>query len=172
MVHNPCWEADNLIDGQETLQLLWNPKVHYRIHKILPLDPILIQLIPAQNLTTYFLNIHFNIILPYTLSWSLPFSLSAWNAIYISYLRKVLYTPLPPCGSPHPLSLITVCFIELSYHAKFKLIHLRLWWWFCCVVVVANNPRAYSALQRVWLETSPQITKASHVQPVSKFVIL
>jgi hypothetical protein len=38
-------------------------KVHYRVHKIPQLDPILVQLKTVQTLSTYFLVLHFNTVL-------------------------------------------------------------------------------------------------------------
>jgi len=49
--------------GQEVPRLLRNPKVHYRVHNIPPLDPIPIHMNPINRLSSHFLKIHFIIIL-------------------------------------------------------------------------------------------------------------
>jgi hypothetical protein len=33
MEQNPSWEANRFVASQEISRSLWNPKIHYRIHK-------------------------------------------------------------------------------------------------------------------------------------------
>jgi hypothetical protein len=41
MKRDPTWEADSRSADQEVLRLLWKTKVHYRVHMIPSLNPIL-----------------------------------------------------------------------------------------------------------------------------------
>jgi hypothetical protein len=49
---------------QEILHLLWNLKVHYCVHKSLPLAPVLSQMHLVHIFSSYFPEIHSNIIFP------------------------------------------------------------------------------------------------------------
>jgi len=62
----PSREANQFWAKQEIPRILWNPKVHFRIHMYQSPVPILSQLEPAQDPTSHFLKIRHNIILPST----------------------------------------------------------------------------------------------------------
>ena len=49
MEHSPAWKANQFSASQEIPHILWNPKVHYCIHKYLPPVPILCQLDPVHT---------------------------------------------------------------------------------------------------------------------------
>ena len=66
MEQSPSWEANWFAASQEIPRFLWNPKVHYHIHKRPPPVPILSQLDPVHTPTSHYLKIHPNIIHPST----------------------------------------------------------------------------------------------------------
>jgi hypothetical protein len=54
MGQSPSWEANSLSATQEILRLLWNQKIHYRVHKSLSLVPNLTQLHPVHTFPPHF----------------------------------------------------------------------------------------------------------------------
>jgi len=86
MQHSPSWEANQFSASQEIPHILWNPKVHYRIHMCPPTVPILSQLNPVHP--------------PHPTSWRSILSsylrLGLASGLFLSYFpTKTLYTPLP-----------------------------------------------------------------------------
>ena len=78
-------ETSRFAASQEIPRILWYPKVLYRIHKC----PILSQLDSVHTLTSHFVKIHLNIILP-----SAP-GFPQWSLSPHDLPINTLYTPLP-----------------------------------------------------------------------------
>jgi len=96
------WEANQFSASQEIPRILWNLKLHYRIHKCPPPVPILSQLDPVYAPTSHFLKIHHNIILPSTPGspkWSLSLRFPYLNPVYVSPLPHMRYMDRPSHSS-------------------------------------------------------------------------
>ena len=124
------WEANQFSASQDIPHILWNPKVHYRIHKCPPRVPILSHIDPVRALTSHFLKIHLNIILPSTpgsSKWSLSFGFPHQNPVYTSTLPHIYYMSRSPHSSRFDhqnnigwgvqvIKLLTMQFSPLHYY--------------------------------------------------------
>jgi hypothetical protein len=63
------WRSCQLCSHSRCPSVLWNPKVHYRLHKSPPPVSILSQIDPIPTIPSYLSKINFNIVHPPT-SWS------------------------------------------------------------------------------------------------------
>jgi len=102
MVQIPSWETNRFAASQEIPRISRNPKVHYLTHKRPPLVPILGQPSPVHIPTTHLLEIHPNIIHPFTPrspQWSLSFRFPHQDPIHTPLLTHTRHMPSPSHSS-------------------------------------------------------------------------
>jgi len=99
---SPSWEQITSSATQEIRSVLWNPKVHYRIHKSLPIVHVVSEKNSIHAAQSHFSMTRFNIIIPSTL-WSLKLLLSIrfldQCPVYISSLPHTCHVPRPYLSS-------------------------------------------------------------------------
>jgi hypothetical protein len=100
---SPSWEAANCAATEELPSILWNPKVHHRVHKSPPLVPILNQMDPVHTFPSYLSKIYFNIVHTYVLIFLVVSFLLAFPSI--SYMHSSSPPLRATCPASHPPSL-------------------------------------------------------------------
>jgi hypothetical protein len=104
MEQSLSWEANRFSASQEITSILWNPKVHYRIHRRPQLVPILSQSMPSHPTSwksVLILFSHLCVGLPNDL---FPSDFPAKSTVYNSPVPHTCYMPLPSQSSrfDHP----------------------------------------------------------------------
>jgi hypothetical protein len=109
---SPSWEAANCAATQEFPTFLWNPKIHYGVHKSPPLVPILSQINPIHTTLS---KIHFNIVH--------HLSLGIHSGLFLSGCPiNILYVFLLPIRATCPAHLILPDLVTLiMFDEEYKL---------------------------------------------------
>jgi hypothetical protein len=135
---SPSCEAADCAATQELAIILWNPKVHYHIHKSPPLVFILSQINPAHTTPSYRSEIHFNIVhssTPWSSNGLFPSGFPT-NTIY-TYLFSYLCYMLCPSDSEFSKSS-TLFHISIRYwcllSTPFNFSRLDISVWNRCII--------------------------------------
>lgn len=85
------WKASSVSDSWEIPSILWNQKVHHHVHKSPPHFLALSQIVPVHVPSSYFLETHFNILIPSMPGSSQVFSFPYMKPVFTSCFLHVYY---------------------------------------------------------------------------------
>jgi hypothetical protein len=108
MEQDPSWESNWFLSCQDISRILWNPKVHCRIHKFPPPVPFLIQLNPIHVPTSFSIAY----IVPNDLSSSEAFFVNGRNMLHF-YGEELSEPRTTPKLEDHPLSAVRDCLFDI-----------------------------------------------------------
>ena len=118
---------NRLSSGQKISCVLLNQMICYHVPKSLPLVRILSQINPVQALPSYFIKMHFTVILP-SILWSskesLSFRFPHQTTMHISLLPDICHMSFPPCATQQ--------YINMKYSFQFYVLlatpHFMYYW--------------------------------------------
>jgi len=142
MDQSPSGEADSHPASQEVPLILWNPKVHYRVHSSLPIVRILKHIHPVHTPQHNFHKIQSNINSSMTRSseWCLPFNFCNQRICQIFHACYILRQsrPLPVYSSQAWIHLIGSWITSVFIKAALRTLRI-------------NAPRSPFVESRNWL---------------------
>jgi hypothetical protein len=147
MEQTPSWESNRFSASQEISQILWNPEVHYRIHKIPPPVPTLTHISAVRGRIPLFKHL-VNITLtstPRTSMWPLPLVYPHQNPVCASSIPHTCYVPSPSHSSD---LIIRIIFGEVYRSVK------TFW--------VNSFPALVGVCRRLWI-TQPCVKAFSFI---------
>ena len=124
MYHSPSWEADRFSDSQAIPHVLWNPKVHYRIHKCPPPVPILCQLDPVHIPTSHLTFQVPNIMSLFRYLVRIKVSVQVRGLLYECFVtRYVFYGEKLTAARPTPNWRNTHCRLSATAYSIYSQLH-------------------------------------------------
>jgi hypothetical protein len=121
MQQSNSWESNQFSVSQEIPRILWNPKIHYRIHQCPPPVPIFSPLDWIHTPISYFLKIQLNIrppSKPGSPKWPISLRFPHQNPVYASPLRHTCYMTRSSHSSRfyHPKRYVSYVAIYIYTH--------------------------------------------------------